>query len=86
MGHKLVLDVPEKVYGPLVKTAQQTGATPEQLAVEWLLAASWHAAHDPVEDFIGAFRSSVPGWADQHDKYIGQALKESPGREKTPEG
>jgi hypothetical protein len=27
-----------------------------------------------VENFIGAFRGSVPDWADQHDKHLGQGL------------
>jgi hypothetical protein len=76
MGHKLILEVPEEVYGPLANTAKQTGTTPERLAVQWLTAASCQAVHDPIEDFIGAFRSGPPDWADQHDKYLGQALME----------
>jgi hypothetical protein len=76
MGHKLILEVPEEVYEPLAKTAKQTGTTPERLAIEWLTVAGGHALHDPVEAFIGAFRSGVPDWADQHDRYIGQALME----------
>ena len=74
MGIKLILEVPEEVYEPLAKTARQTGTTPERLAVEWLTAASCHASDDPVEDFIGAFRTGVPDWADQHDEYLGEGL------------
>lgn len=29
---------------------------------------------DPVERFIGAFASDVPGWTTQVDKYLGQTL------------
>jgi hypothetical protein len=29
---------------------------------------------DPLEQFIGAFRSDVPDWANQPDKYLGQSL------------
>lgn len=50
--------------------------TPEELAVEWLMTAIYKAMSDPVENFIGALSSRVPDWADQHDKYVGQALME----------
>ena len=39
----------------------------------WLAAVSRHAALDPVEQFIGAVRTGVSDWADQHDKYLGQS-------------
>lgn len=80
MAHQLILEVPEEVYAPLADAARRSGATPEGLAVAWLTAASRLAAQDPVEPFIGAFRSDVPDWADQHDKYLGQGLPE-PTRE-----
>ena len=76
MGHTLILEVPEDMYESLTKTAKQTGWTPEELAVEWLVTAIRNAINDPVENFIGAFSSSIPDWADQHDKYLGQALME----------
>ena len=76
MEHQLVLEIPEEVYEPLTDTARRTGATPEKLAVAWLTAVSRHASRDPVEGFIGAFPSTVPDWADQHDKYLGQSLTE----------
>jgi len=74
MGHRLMLEVPEEIYEPLAKSAEQKGATPEELAVEWLATAIRTAISDPVEKFIGAFGSSVPDWADEHDKYMGQNL------------
>jgi len=76
MGHTLILEVPEDIYEPLAKTAKQRGWTPEELAVEWLVTAIRNAINDPVENFIGAFSSNLPDWADQHDKHIGQALIE----------
>ena len=76
MTHTLVLNVPESVYEPLAQTAERAGATPEQLAVEWLAAASKLAQPDPVEKFIGAFRSNTPDWADKHDAYLGATLNE----------
>ena len=72
MGYTLTLEVPEEVYRPLAESARQQGTTPEELIVEWLVAAIQHAINDPVEPFIGAFSSNIPDWADQHDKYLGQ--------------
>lgn len=88
MGRTLMLEVPEDMYEPLAKTAKQTGQTPEALAVEWLMTAIRNAVNDPVENFIGAFRSNTPDWADEHDKYIGQALVAQMLNEKNenPEG
>jgi aryl-alcohol dehydrogenase-like predicted oxidoreductase len=74
MRHKLVLDLPDPIYEPLAKVAKENGITPEQVAVQWLEAAGSGSNHDPVENFIGALRSNIPDWADQHDKYLGQAL------------
>ena len=76
MEHILTLEVPQDVYEPLAKTAQQTGQTPEEVAVEWLAAALRQVVDDPIERFIGALRSNIPDWVDQHDEYIGQALME----------
>jgi hypothetical protein len=82
MEHTLVLEVSEDVYEPLAKTAKQRGSSPEELAVEWLVSAIQKAIDDPVENFIGAFSSNIPDWADQHDRYLGLALMEQMRREK----
>jgi len=74
MGYTLTLEIPKNIYEPLVKTAEQTGRTPEELVLDWLATASRTAIEDPVENFIGAFKSNIPDWADGHDQYIGQTL------------
>ena len=74
MSYTLVLDLPEAVYESLVETAQQTGETPEALAVRLLTKVVQNLADDPLEPFIGAFKSNIPDWGDKHDEYIGQAL------------
>ena len=76
MGHRLILEVPQEVYDPLAAAANRSGATPEELAVAWLTAVSLQAAQDPVEGFIGVVRGNVPDWAEQHDKYLGEALRD----------
>ena len=77
MSHQLILEVPNEVYDPLAATAKSTGATPEQLAVDWLATMSRHAAKDPLEKWIGALSSKIPDWAEQHDKYLGEGLMET---------
>jgi hypothetical protein len=72
MSHTLTLDIPDTVYEPLKKTAEQSGQAPEALAVQWLAAAIQHLVDDPLEKFIGAFSSQGSDWADHHDQYLGQ--------------
>ena len=74
MGHALILELSEEIYLPLIKTAQQSGYTPEQVATNWLAAVGRQTWNDPLEKFIGVFQSNIFDWADQHDSYIGQAL------------
>jgi hypothetical protein len=40
MIHKLAIEVPNEIYGPLADTAKRTGTTPEEQAVKWLAAAA----------------------------------------------
>jgi hypothetical protein len=62
MGHRLVIEVPDDVYKCLAKAAEKNGKTPEELIVTWLMAANGQHVKDPLEAFIGAFRSTIPGW------------------------
>ncbi len=77
MGHTLTLDVPEDVYQSLIQRAEQTGQPPEAVAVQLLATATQHQVDDPLEPFIGAFSSHGADWADQHDTYLGKAVKDS---------
>ena len=77
MGHTLTLDVPEEVYQSLLQQAEQTGQPPEAVAVQWLATATQHRVDDPLEQFIGAFRSQDADWADQHYAQPGKAAKDS---------
>ena len=76
MGYALLLEIQEEIYQPLVKTAQQSGYTPEELVTTWLTTVVRQTLQDPLEQFIGSFHSNVPDWADDHDRYLGQALFE----------
>ncbi len=74
MGHALLLELSEEIYQPLIKTAQQSGDTPEQVATSWLEAVIRRGGQDPIEKFIGAFQSNNFNWTEQHDLILGQEL------------
>ncbi len=74
MTHVLALELPQQAYEALMKAAKRQGQRPEAVAVQWLATASESQIDDPFEQFIGAFSSNVPDWADRHDEYIGRAM------------
>jgi len=79
MGHTLILEVPEKVYDLLRKSAVHIGQPPEILAATLLAEAAERLENDPLEEFIGTLKSSISDWADHHDQYIGKSVKDSMG-------
>lgn len=75
MMHRLVLDVPDDVYEALVEgAAQEEGQSPEALASQWLAEKARDNEDDPLAKWIGALEVGVVGWADDHDRYIGESL------------
>ncbi|MGL5924415.1 hypothetical protein [Chroococcidiopsis sp.] len=81
MGQKIVLDIPEDIYKSLLEIAEQTGQTPEELAIQQLIAATQKQVDDPLEQFIGAFNSNIPGWTEQHDRYLGRSHQDTTERD-----
>ncbi len=67
------LHVPDDLYQSLIKVAQKTGITAEELAIQYISTAVYSVNDDPLEEFIGAFTSDVPDWVEHHDRYLGQA-------------
>lgn len=74
MSYSLTIEVPDNIYEPLKKTAEQSGQSPEALATQWLAIAVQHLKEDPLEQFIGGLRSQGVDWADRHDEYLGKAV------------
>ncbi|MHB1424171.1 MAG: hypothetical protein ACYC3I_13430 [Gemmataceae bacterium] len=64
----LIHDDPE--YHPLFTDEERASARRR------LEEYKYPPAIDPLEPFIGALPSDVADWASQHDKYLGQALRE----------
>ena len=74
MTHSLLLEVPESIYQPIVEEAEAEGRKVEEIALERLVVKKPKPNGDPLDEFVGAFRSDVPDWADNHDKYLGDNL------------
>ncbi len=74
MTHSLLLEVPESIYQPIVEEAEAEGRKVEEIALERLAVKKPQQMADPLDEFVDAFRSDVPDWADNHDKYIGENL------------
>jgi hypothetical protein len=68
----------------LRRQAEQTGQSPEALALQLLATATQPQVADPLEQFISAFSSRGADWADQHDAYLGQSVRDTMRRE-TPD-
>jgi hypothetical protein len=74
MAHQLLLEVPEEVYEARLETAREEGQAPEVIAAQQLTAAVRGESDDPLAKWIGALHTDVVGWADDHDRYIGEAI------------
>jgi hypothetical protein len=74
MEHTLILEVPEDVYQPLIKKAQQVGLTPERVVLQWLTNAVKPLTSDPLLELAGFFESGATDISEKHDQYIGQGL------------
>ena len=74
MTHSLLLEVPESIYQPIVEEAKAEGRKIEEIALERLAVKKPQSAADPLDEFVGAFRSAVPDWGNNHDQYLGENL------------
>ncbi|GEM_PF-613154 len=54
MEYTLTVKAPQNVYGLLVKTAEQTGLTPEEMAAQWLADAARQIEENGSEKTNGA--------------------------------
>ena len=74
MFHSIILEVPETIYQPLAEEAKSKGRKIEEIVLEKLVGAEPKQVSDPLDKFIGAFKSDIADWADNHDKYLGEDL------------
>lgn len=75
MATALTLQIPDNVYEPLLKRANQIGQTPEKIVTEWIENAIKCLTNDPLLQLAGVFESDVTDVSERHDEYIGQSLR-----------
>lgn len=74
MSQTLVLEVPDDVFETLKSAADGQGQSPESAGAEWLAQMAKCMEEDPLDKWIGAFRSDMPGWSLRHHELLGDAL------------
>jgi hypothetical protein len=75
MTHPITIELPDEVYQPLARKAQELGQTVEAVASS-CLAQSVQAElpGSRLRRWAGAFASGIPDAASRHHDHLGQAL------------
>ncbi len=77
MMHQITLVIPDEVYQPLLRKAQETGQPLEAVANACLAhALNPKPGWGRLRRWAGAFASGVPDAGLRHDEYLGHALLE----------
>lgn len=80
MAKTLVINLPDDLEQILTAQAKQLNQSPENFVLQVLskqLTAQPQTAHsieDPLLPLIGSITVDIPDLAEEHDRYIGQAL------------
>ena len=77
MPTTLTLEIPDRIYRPLQKKADKQGQTLAQTVIEWLGEIVKDESDDPLLRLAGAFSSDVKDIGTNHDRYIGQELRDT---------
>ena len=75
MPTTLTLEIPDQIYRPLLKKADQRGKTLDQIILEWLGNIVKDDLDDPLLQLAGAYASDITDVGTKHDFYIGQELR-----------
>lgn len=75
MPTTLTLEIPDQIYQPLQRKADQCGETLDQILIEYLGDIVKDELEDPLLKLAGAFASDVTDSSENHDFYIGEELR-----------
>ncbi|PIU67126.1 MAG: hypothetical protein COS85_01935 [Armatimonadetes bacterium CG07_land_8_20_14_0_80_59_28] len=76
MAHTLTIRLREELYELLEQMGERAGKTSDELGSQWIELALERVVNDPLFKHAGSVNSGVTDWADRHDYYLGQTLKE----------
>lgn len=77
MIHQVIVQIPDEVYLPLLKQAEESGQTVEEVAGARLAqTVATPAAESPLRKWIGAMNWEPNDVATRHHEYIGEGLYE----------
>jgi hypothetical protein len=74
MTHPITLEIPDDVYQPLLRLAQEKGQTVESVASACLAESVTPVPGSRLRRWIGAGSSNVVDATLRHDDYLGQAI------------
>jgi hypothetical protein len=77
MAQTLTLDLPSLVYDTLTTAAKRAGRPVEEVASDWVEKIAVQATNDPLLQLAGAFESDIEDVAAQHDRFLGEQLKDT---------
>jgi hypothetical protein len=77
MSKTLSIEIPDEIYQAFLETAERLGQSPEAIVSQWIVTQHQTQSSDPLDSFIGAFKSDIPDWTSRHDEYLGATLLET---------
>jgi hypothetical protein len=80
MSQQISLDIPDAVFQPIARQAQETGKKTVEIINEWL-ARMAVIQQDRLRRWAGAFASGVADAAERNHDYLGpELMPEAPGK------
>jgi hypothetical protein len=77
MSKTLSIEIPDEIYQTLIQTAERLGQSPEAIVSQWIVTQHQTQSSDPLDSFIGVFKSEIPDWTSRHDEYLSAAFLET---------
>jgi hypothetical protein len=74
MSTTITLEIPDQIYGPLLKKADKKGKKLDHVLIELLGDIVKDELEDPLLQLAGAFSSDIKDIGTNHDFYIARRL------------
>lgn len=77
MAQTLTLNLPGTVFDTLTTTAKRAGLSVEDVAIDWVEQVANKSIEDSLLQLAGVLESHVEDVGTQHDKFLGEQLRET---------